>query len=108
MSGQFISEDLLIRSSKEIHKNILPFLKYIIPSCDQGIQDLASFKRFEGRNFKDGGCLGEDEARDNFFKEQMVEDEVRQINKVKLRMQKSKAPNQTMVINVQSHYKKDD
>jgi hypothetical protein len=35
INGRFVSEDLLIRSNKEIQKNILPFIKTLMPqSCD--------------------------------------------------------------------------
>lgn len=38
LSGHFISEDLLIRSNKEIVKSILPFLKYLLPvTTDQAV-----------------------------------------------------------------------
>lgn len=39
-----VSEDLLIRSNKEILKNILPFLKSVVPDCP--VADLATFKRY--------------------------------------------------------------
>ncbi len=73
LSGHFVSEDLLIRSNKEIVKNILPFLKYLLPiSTDMAVQDLGSFKRYEKQSY--GTSLFEDEARDNFFKEQQIEE----------------------------------
>ena len=75
MSGHFMSEDLLIRSQKEIQKNILPFLKIIFP--DSSIQDLATFKKY-GNSSIGGQYVGEEEAKDNFFKEQLIEDEYRQ------------------------------
>lgn len=68
-SGHFISEDLLIRSNKEINKNIMPFLKHILPA-DSTITELTSYKRFHQQSY-----VGEDEARDNFFREQQIEEE---------------------------------
>jgi hypothetical protein len=51
LSGHLLSEDLLIRSSKEIQKNILPFLKYLLPNSDTtSITDLSTFKRFGNNN----------------------------------------------------------
>lgn len=45
--GVFLSEDLLIRSSKEIQKNILPFLRTIFPTqCDNVIGEMSTFKRY--------------------------------------------------------------
>jgi hypothetical protein len=69
-TGKFISEDLLIRSNKEIMKNILPFLKIIIPSLSEhpAISEFSSYRRYGGGNLNTN--LTEDEARDNFFREQ--------------------------------------
>jgi hypothetical protein len=69
-----VSEDLLIRSNKEILKNILPFLKSIVPDCP--VAEIATFKRYGG-SYNNGGNLAEEEARDNFFREQVIEEEYR-------------------------------
>ncbi len=47
-SGRFISEDLLIRSNREIHMNILPFLKHILAPADHPVNELAIYKRYGG------------------------------------------------------------
>jgi len=76
-----VSEDLLIRSNKEILKNLLPFLKSIVPDCP--VADLATFKRYGGGSYNNGGSLAEEEARDNFFREQVIEEEYRQLHRRK-------------------------
>ena len=99
-SGRFISEDLLIRSNKEILKNMLPFLKLIYPDCAVG--DIATFKRYGGGSFTNGGNLGEEEARDNFFREQVMEEEYRQMRR------KPRKQEAAMVFQAKSQFRKDD
>jgi hypothetical protein len=78
--GNFISEDLLIRSHKEIQRNILPFMHMM--SCYQNMlkdaANLSSYKsKYGGGGFGNGNgayrhngskfseLLLEDESRDN-------------------------------------------
>lgn len=110
INGRFISEDLLIRSNKEIQKNILPFIKILMPhSCDSSIADLSTFKRYGGA-YAQNNFVSEEEARDNFFREQLIEEEFRQINRGKKGHGAAAqgASNNTMRIQLTSNYKKDD
>jgi len=95
-----VSEDLLIRSNKEILKNILPFLKAIVPDCP--VADTATFKRYGGP-YNNGGSLAEEEARDNFFREQVIEEEYRQ-----LRRKPRRPEGAALVFQAKSQYRKDD
>jgi len=47
----------------------MPILKHILPA-DSAITELKSYKRFHQQSY-----VGEDEARDNFFREQQIEEE---------------------------------
>ncbi len=81
-SGCFISEDLLIRSNREIQKNIMPFLKIILPHDPSAVFDLTTYKRYGG-GFQSNNFVAEDESRDNFFREQQIEEEYRNKKKLK-------------------------
>jgi len=48
---------------------VLPFLKFIYPNIDSNIADIATFKRYEQKYGSSNMTVGEDEARDNFFKD---------------------------------------
>ena len=103
-SGRFVSEDMLIRSSKEIIASILPYLKTIVG--ESNITELASFKQRYG-----GGAsnlVGEDEARDNFFREQQMQDEYRQLNKGRMRHHGQAQPRTAMLFEARSHFKMED
>jgi hypothetical protein len=68
---------MLIRSHNEIVKNILPFIKPVFPSAmPECVSDLTTFRRY-GNGFNNSS-LTEEEARDNFFKEQVIEEQYRQ------------------------------
>ena len=45
---------------------------------DPQIEELATFKRYEQRYGQTHNTVGEDEARDNFFKDQQIEDQYQQ------------------------------
>lgn len=66
-SARFISEDMLIRSGKEITKSMLPFLRTILGDHASQVSDLATFKRYWSGG--SASVVGEEEARDNFFRE---------------------------------------
>lgn len=50
--NQFISEDLLIRSHKEIQRNVLPFMKQMNHPAIAEIKELASFTNY--RDYSNG------------------------------------------------------
>ena len=101
-SGHFISEDLLIRSNKEIQKNIMPFLKLILPnSTSDPVFELTTYKRYGG--FQQSNFVAEDEAKDNFFREQQIEEEYK---RYKPKSSTGKATQ--MQFQATSHYKKED
>lgn len=105
-SGCFISEDLLIRSNREIQKNIMPFLRIILPHDPSAVFDLTTYKRYGG-GFQSNNFVAEDESRDNFFREQQIEEEYR--NKKKLKPSSNGFGGAAkMQIQVTSQYKKDD
>ncbi len=78
-SGRFISEDLLIRSNKEIHKNIMPYLRNIVANTSDPVFELTTYKRYH--TYSGGNFVGEDESRDNFFREQQIEEDYKNKNR---------------------------
>lgn len=82
-TNHFVSEDLLIRSHKEIQKNILPYMKEMGGySILKDAAFLAEFSRRGGYNNnryggnagKGGGALEDDDARDNFKQDLKLEE----------------------------------
>lgn len=102
-SGKVFSEDMLIRSHDEIVKNILPFVKAVHPALPETVSDMTSFRRY-GVGFNNSS-LTEEEARDNFFKEQIIEEQYRQQNKFK--PSAAKKP-ELVAFQARSCYHKDD
>ena len=85
----------------------MPFLKIIMPNDpnSQSVFELTTYKRYPGgfqQNF-----VAEDEARDNFFKEQQIEEEYKNCKKFKPSTA-SAAKSTQMQFQVTSQYKKDD
>ena len=102
-SGHFISEDLLIRSNKEIQKNIMPFLKIIMSTASNDpVFELTTYKRYPGGGYQ-SNFVAEDEAKDNFFKEQQIEEEYK-----RFKPKSSAAKSTQMQFQVTSQYKKED
>ena len=103
-SGHFISEDLLIRSNKEIQKNIMPFLKIIMSTATSNdpVFELTTYKRYPGGGYQ-SNFVAEDEAKDNFFREQQIEEEYK-----RFKPKSSAAKSTQMQFQVTSQYKKED
>jgi hypothetical protein len=74
--GHFVSEDMLIRSHKEITQSLLPYLRSLLSPLPENVAELTTFRRY---GYSAGtSSLTEEEARDNFFKEQLIEEQYRQ------------------------------
>ncbi len=71
---------------------------------DPQIAELATFKRYEQRYGQSHNTVGEDEARDNFFKDQQIEDQYQQQMK-RVRKPLQKEVKQSMTVQVTSNYK---
>lgn len=110
--GKFVSEDLLIRSHKEISKNILPYLKQMNHPAVQEVKELATFSSHYSnsnnnwRGNQNVSIVGEEEARDNFFREQAVEEEYKKRTKIKSKVFNQMQRGDVMRIEAKSSFKK--
>ncbi|CDW87611.1 cell cycle checkpoint protein rad17-like [Stylonychia lemnae] len=91
LNNKLVSEDLLLRSQKEIVRNILPYMKQMNHPAINDVKEIATFSIYghsgnswnKNGNYDRSNLVGEDEARDNFFKEQEIEERLQNINKSK-------------------------
>ena len=99
---------MLIRSNQEIHRNILPFLRLILPNAaTDPVFELTTYKRYGYPTTQGGNFVGEDESRDNFFREQLMEEEYKNKNRGGGGGHARKEQ-QSMHLQITSQYKKDD